>query len=41
MREDKMSYKAKTGTDSFASDGDVNESTIIGNYLNVFAEWSF
>lgn len=40
-REDKMSYKAATGTDSFASEGDVNESTIVGNYLNIFAEWSF
>jgi hypothetical protein len=41
MREDKVSYKAKPDTSNFAVDGDVNESTIVGNYLNFFAEWSF
>lgn len=41
LREDRMSYKSATGSGSFAGDGDVNESTIIGNYLNFFAEWSF
>lgn len=40
-REDKMSYKAVPSTSNFAVDGDENESTITGNYLNLFAEWSF
>ncbi|WP_246845389.1 hypothetical protein [Bdellovibrio sp. NC01] len=40
-REDKLSYKAVPSTTNFAVDGDVNESTIVGNYLNIFAEWSF
>ncbi|MNY75251.1 hypothetical protein D3C86_2144850 [compost metagenome] len=41
MREDKVAYKAKPDSSNFAVDGDVNESTILGNYLNFFAEWSF
>lgn len=41
IREDRVSYRALTGNDSFASDGDVNESTVVGNYLNFFAEWAF
>lgn len=40
-REDKAAYKAISNTSTFAEDGDVNESTIVGNYLNFFAEWSF
>ncbi|WP_445291975.1 fibronectin type III domain-containing protein [Bdellovibrio sp. BCCA] len=40
-REDKMSYNAVPRSDNFAVDGDVNESTIVGNYLNIFAEWAF
>ncbi len=40
-REDKLSYKAVPSSTNFAVDGDVNESTIVGNYLNIFAEWSF
>ncbi|WII71197.1 fibronectin type III domain-containing protein [Bdellovibrio sp. 22V] len=40
-REDKMSYKAVPAADNFAVEGDVNESTIVGNYLNIFAEWAF
>ncbi len=40
-REDKMSYKALPGPTNTAVDGDVNESTIVGNYLNIFAEWAF
>lgn len=40
-REDKLSYKAVPSSSNFAVDGDVNESTIVGNYLNIFAEWSF
>ncbi|WP_373999155.1 fibronectin type III domain-containing protein [Bdellovibrio bacteriovorus] len=40
-REDKMSYKAVPASDNFAVDGDTNESTIVGNYLNIFAEWAF
>ena len=41
MREDKVAYKANPDSSNFAVDGDVNESTIVGNYLNFFAEWSF
>ncbi|MBV2168105.1 MAG: hypothetical protein KUL82_05290 [Bdellovibrio sp.] len=40
-REDKMSYNAVPSASNFAVDGDVNESTIVGNYLNFFAEWAF
>ncbi|UYL09699.1 hypothetical protein B9G69_003810 [Bdellovibrio sp. SKB1291214] len=40
-REDRMSYKAVPSTTNFALDGDVNESVIVGNYINFFAEWSF
>lgn len=40
-REEKMSYKSNTGNGSFAVDGDVNEANIVGNYLNIFAEWAF
>ncbi|MGE5085063.1 MAG: hypothetical protein ACM3MG_02100 [Bacillota bacterium] len=40
-REDKMSYKAVPSSTNFATDGDVNESTIVGNYLNIYGEWSF
>ena len=40
-REDRLSYKAVPSTTNFAVDGDVNDSTIVGNYLNLFAEWSF
>lgn len=40
-REEKMSYKSAPGIDSLAVDGDVNASTIVGNYLNFFAEWTF
>lgn len=41
LREDRMSYNAVPSAGNFANAGDVNESTIIGNYLNLFAEWSF
>lgn len=40
-REDKMSYNAVPNAGNFAVDGDVNKSTIVGNYLNFFAEWAF
>lgn len=40
-REEKMSYKAVPSASNFATAGDVNESTISGNYLNFFAEWAF
>ncbi len=40
-REDRMSYNAIPGAGNFAEAGDVNESTIVGDYLNFFAEWSF
>lgn len=40
-REDKMSYNAVPRADNFAVEGDVNESTVVGNYLNIFAEWAF
>lgn len=40
-REDKMSYDAVPSSDNFAVAGDVNESTVVGNYLNIFAEWAF
>lgn len=40
-REDKMSYNALPGPTSFASSGDLIQSTIVGNYLNFFAEWAF
>lgn len=40
-REDRMSYKALPGPANAVVDGDVNESTIVGNYLNIFAEWAF
>ncbi|HEY1079826.1 MAG TPA: hypothetical protein VGE46_07005, partial [Bdellovibrio sp.] len=40
-REDKVSYNAVPSTTNFAVDGDVNESTVVGNYLNIFAEWAF
>lgn len=40
-REDKMSYNAITDGSTFANSGDINQSTIVGNYLNLFAEWAF
>lgn len=40
-REEKTSYKAAPSADNYAIEGDVNESTIVGNYLNFFAEWAF
>ena len=40
-REDNVAYKAVSDTTTFAEDGDINKSTIVGNYLNFFAEWSF
>lgn len=40
-REEKMSYKTAPGNNSFSENGDINESTIVGNYLNFFAEWAF
>ncbi|MNY23043.1 hypothetical protein D3C86_1566910 [compost metagenome] len=40
-REDNVAYKAIADSSTFAEDGDVNKSTIVGNYLNFFAEWSF
>ncbi|NUN05800.1 MAG: hypothetical protein HUU57_08560 [Bdellovibrio sp.] len=40
-REDKVSYNAVPSSTNFAVDGDVNESTVVGNYLNFFAEWAF
>lgn len=40
-REEKMSYRSVPSATNFAVSGDVNESTIIGNYLNFFAEWAF
>lgn len=40
-REDRMSYNAIPSASNFAVDGDVNQSTIVGNYLNFFAEWAF
>ncbi|MNL66058.1 hypothetical protein D3C87_1904710 [compost metagenome] len=41
LREDRVAYKAISSTDTFAEEGDVNQSTIIGHYLNFFAEWAF
>lgn len=41
LREDRVAYKAISSTDTFAEEGDVNQSTIIGHYLNLFAEWAF
>jgi hypothetical protein len=38
-REDKLSYKSKSST--FTTGGENNTADISGNYLNVFAEWSF
>ncbi len=40
-REEKMSYRSVPNSNNFAVEGDVNESTIVGNYLNFFAEWAF
>lgn len=40
-REDRMKYKAVPSATNFAVDGDVNESTVVGNYINFFAEWAF
>ncbi|MGZ3775334.1 MAG: fibronectin type III domain-containing protein [Pseudobdellovibrionaceae bacterium] len=40
-REDKMSYNAIPASNNAAASGDVNQSTIVGNYLNLFAEWAF
>lgn len=44
-RLDKASYKAKPylgGSElNFASAGDVNSVTMIGTYLNLYAEWGF
>ncbi|WP_413558041.1 hypothetical protein [Bdellovibrio sp. HCB209] len=40
-REDRMSYKSVPSDTNFALDGDVNESVVVGNYINFFAEWSF
>ncbi|MGZ3769820.1 MAG: fibronectin type III domain-containing protein [Bdellovibrio sp.] len=40
-REDKMSYNAMPSASNFAVQGDVNQSTVVGNYLNFFAEWAF
>lgn len=44
-RVDKASYKAKPyagGTDlNFANAGDVNTVTMVGTYLNLYAEWGF
>lgn len=41
LREDRVSYNAVPSSSNFAVAGDVNESTVVGNYLNIFAEWSF
>lgn len=40
LRQDQVSYKAVPGS-GFAEAGDVNESSITGHYLNIFAEWAF
>lgn len=40
-REDKMSYKAKVDSNNFAVDGDINTATVVGDYLNFFAEYNF
>ncbi|AHI05285.1 hypothetical protein BDW_03885 [Bdellovibrio bacteriovorus W] len=40
-REDKISYSAVPNNSNLATDGDKNESTVVGNYLNIFAEWAF
>lgn len=40
-REDKISYGAVGNNSNLATDDDKNESTVVGNYLNIFAEWSF
>lgn len=40
-REDKISYSATPNNSNLALDGDKNESTVVGNYLNIFAEWAF
>lgn len=40
-REDKMAYKAAPTASNFAVEGDVNTSTVIGDYLNFFAEYNF
>lgn len=38
MREDRMKYESNPNTSGF---GNTVESTIVGNYLNFFAEWAF
>lgn len=44
-RVDKSSYKAKPyagGSElNFANEGDVNEVSMVGTYLNLYAEWGF
>lgn len=47
MRVDQMAYKVNTAPSSGntagtpINAGDVNESTVTGHYLNLFAEWAF
>lgn len=40
-REDRVSYDALPSTSNFAVEGDKNDSTVVGNYINFFAEWAF
>jgi hypothetical protein len=41
QREDKISYQAQPSSTNFALPGDVIETTVVGTYLNLTAEWSF
>lgn len=41
MREDRMKYDSMPGTTPLPGFATTNESTIQGNYLNIFAEWAF
>lgn len=41
MREDHLAYKAVPSATNSVLEGDINETTIVGNYLNFFAEWAF
>lgn len=40
-RSDVMSYKANPSATTYSVDGDVNTTTVIGDYLNFYAEYNF
>ncbi len=40
-RMDKASYSPKTGGNSLAVSGDINNVDVSGEYLNLFSEWAF